>query len=122
MVNKRYVAGRAYEYRVKAKLEKEGWNVTRSAGSHGDFDLIAIHIPFYDDGHNCDEYGPHGVFTGQICKDCGQYNFGGNLGTRRIKLIQLKTGKSSKRAKKEVSDSGLKERFEGLYTVSVEVM
>lgn len=37
-----YVKGRYYEYRVKSLLEKCGYIVFRSAGSHGLFDLIAI--------------------------------------------------------------------------------
>lgn len=29
------------EYKVKSILERNGWHVTRAAGSHSDFDLIA---------------------------------------------------------------------------------
>lgn len=36
----RYRAGRAYEYACKKKLEAEGWTVLRTAGSHGDADLV----------------------------------------------------------------------------------
>lgn len=42
MANKRYVSGRNFEYRVQRILEKGGWLVLRSAGSHGVFDLIAV--------------------------------------------------------------------------------
>jgi len=42
MTNKNYVSGRRKEYRIKKKLEKEGWIVIRSAGSHSFADLIAI--------------------------------------------------------------------------------
>jgi len=38
-----YFKGRYYEYRVKEILEKSGYIVFRSAGSHGFFDLIALH-------------------------------------------------------------------------------
>jgi len=38
-----YQRGRAKEYRVKKKLEQQGYYVIRSAGSHSYFDLIAIH-------------------------------------------------------------------------------
>jgi Holliday junction resolvase len=31
-----------YEYEAKHMLEREGWAVTRSAGSHGPIDLIAM--------------------------------------------------------------------------------
>ena len=31
-----------YEYEAKHLLEREGWSVTRSAGSHGPVDLIAM--------------------------------------------------------------------------------
>lgn len=44
MIN-RYSKGRRKEYAVKKELEKEGYLVTRSSGSHGAFDLIAVHIP-----------------------------------------------------------------------------
>lgn len=43
MANSRYVAGVAYERRCKKKWEEAGWHVTRSAGSHGAYDLIAVH-------------------------------------------------------------------------------
>lgn len=39
----RYLKGRRYEYKIKKELEKEGWLVIRSAGSHGPVDLVAIH-------------------------------------------------------------------------------
>ncbi|MEM5830202.1 MAG: hypothetical protein QXL82_01700 [Candidatus Aenigmatarchaeota archaeon] len=38
-----YKVGRYYEYKVKKHLENLGYIVFRSAGSHGYFDLIAIH-------------------------------------------------------------------------------
>jgi len=38
-----YVKGRYYEYKVKEILERNGYIVFRSAGSHGFFDLIALH-------------------------------------------------------------------------------
>ncbi|MEM5828279.1 MAG: hypothetical protein QW197_02115 [Candidatus Aenigmatarchaeota archaeon] len=40
---KTYKIGRYYEYRVKKLLENAGYIVVRSAGSHGLFDLVAIH-------------------------------------------------------------------------------
>jgi len=39
----RYLKGRRYEYLIKKKLEKEGYIVIRASGSHGKWDLIAIH-------------------------------------------------------------------------------
>jgi len=42
-MNKNYIKGRNKEYRIKKKLEQEGYYVIRSAGSHSFFDLIAIH-------------------------------------------------------------------------------
>lgn len=43
MPNSRYIAGRAYEYRVMKRLREEGYSETiRSAGSHGKFDVIGI--------------------------------------------------------------------------------
>jgi len=38
-----YKKGAKYEYRIKHKLEENGWFVVRSGGSHGIVDLIAIH-------------------------------------------------------------------------------
>ena len=37
-----YIRGRNFEYRVKKLLEKKGYIVFRTAGSHGLFDLIGI--------------------------------------------------------------------------------
>src|SRR2546426_9942371 len=42
MTNANYNRGRNLEYLIKDKLEKEGYFVTRSAGSHG-VDLVAMH-------------------------------------------------------------------------------
>ena len=41
MTNSRYVAGRAFEYKVAKQLKEEGWQVIRAAGSHGPYDLVA---------------------------------------------------------------------------------
>jgi Archaeal holliday junction resolvase (hjc). len=41
-MNKSYIKGRNKEYRIKKKLEQEGYYVIRSAGSHSYFDLVAI--------------------------------------------------------------------------------
>lgn len=41
MPNKNYLAGRAFEYKVKARYEEHGYTVLRMAGSHGPYDLIA---------------------------------------------------------------------------------
>jgi len=38
----RYRLGRKLEYRIKKLLEEHGYEVIRSAGSHGRWDLIAI--------------------------------------------------------------------------------
>ena len=49
MSNPNYVAGRNYEYRIKKMYEMTGFEVCRTAGSHSNFDLIAIkpnHITF----------------------------------------------------------------------------
>lgn len=39
--NANYVAGRSFEYARKAAWESEGYEVVRTAGSHGAYDLIA---------------------------------------------------------------------------------
>lgn len=46
MVNSNYARGRRAEYQAKEILEKQGFIVTRSSGSHGLFDIIAIDINF----------------------------------------------------------------------------
>jgi len=100
-----YERGRAYEYKIKKQLEGEGWTVVRTAGSHGPFDLISIKI------------------TGDTpyCERC-QCNYQDTyLPTRQIRLIQCKSGKTKKGAIKKVKKSDIK-KFEGLYSVSVEVV
>ena len=42
MTNKNYICGRNKEYLAKKQLEANGSYVTRSAGSKGIFDLVAI--------------------------------------------------------------------------------
>lgn len=42
MTNKNYLKGRAKEYRLKYKFEKQGFIVLRTAQSRGFADLIAI--------------------------------------------------------------------------------
>jgi len=44
MVINKYAKGRKKEYKLKNKLEKEGYIVLRTAGSHGFADLIAISL------------------------------------------------------------------------------
>ena len=101
-----YRRGRSYEYRIKKKLEKEGWLVIRSAGSHSLFDLIAIKprtiVPktdFLPEVDDCYLTATHS----------------------EIKLIQCKSGASKLRMVKDVLKTDIK-RFEGLYSVSVEVL
>ena len=43
MVNKNYVKGRNKEYRVKNKYQDQDYICTRSAGSHGVWDVICVH-------------------------------------------------------------------------------
>jgi|SRR3990167_411990 len=42
MVNKNYARGRSSEYRCIQDLENKGYYAVRSAGSHSQFDVIAI--------------------------------------------------------------------------------
>lgn len=45
MVNKNYVRGRNYEYRIMKKLRNESYQVLiRSAGSHSPVDIVALDI------------------------------------------------------------------------------
>lgn len=41
-MNKNYVSGRRFEYKVRDYLEAHGYYVVRSAGSHGAIDLVGI--------------------------------------------------------------------------------
>lgn len=41
-MSRSYVKGRRFEHYIKDKLEAKGWIVTRSAGSKGPFDLLAV--------------------------------------------------------------------------------
>lgn len=41
-MNKKYIAGRRLEYLAKKELEAAGFNVMRTAGSHGIADIIAV--------------------------------------------------------------------------------
>lgn len=97
-----YRRGVAKEYRIKAKLEKEGWIVLRMAGSHGSFDLVAI------DTRLVWHYLP------------GPPNSYNEILAPSIRLIQVKSGKSrrsaSKKALKEI------EKFAGVYSVTAEVL
>ena len=43
MSNERYISGRLAEYRLRDNLRALGYTVLRTAGSHGAFDLIAVH-------------------------------------------------------------------------------
>lgn len=42
MPNANYRKGRAFEYDVKDRMQKDGYEVMRTSGSHGPFDLIGI--------------------------------------------------------------------------------
>lgn len=42
-MNRNYVRGRAKEYRLRNKYQKQGYMCYRTAGSHGTADLICIH-------------------------------------------------------------------------------
>lgn len=47
MPNKNYLAGRRFEYYIKKYYEHMHYKVLRTAGSHGEFDLVAYrrHAP-----------------------------------------------------------------------------
>lgn len=42
MPNKNYLRGRRFEYEVAKTLKEQGYEVMRTAGSHGKFDIIAL--------------------------------------------------------------------------------
>ncbi|MFZ8805960.1 MAG: hypothetical protein ACO2PO_23695 [Candidatus Calescibacterium sp.] len=56
MPNKRYIAGRQFEYKVKKELEKDGWTIIRSSGSKGLFDLVGVRFLAVDDKINFWKY------------------------------------------------------------------
>ena len=41
-VRKKYIKGRAFEYKIRRFFEAMGFYCVRSAGSHTDFDIVAI--------------------------------------------------------------------------------
>lgn len=43
MTNSNYVSGRRFEYQVKDEYEESGYTVIRASGSHGPYDLVALH-------------------------------------------------------------------------------
>jgi Holliday junction resolvase len=43
MANRNYERGVRWERELKAKWEEKGYTVVRTAGSHGPWDLVAIH-------------------------------------------------------------------------------
>ena len=39
-----YAKGRRKEYKIRSDLLNEGWDIVqRTAGSHGEFDIVAVH-------------------------------------------------------------------------------
>lgn len=42
MANKHYLSGRRKEYQAMEKLRNDGYEVSRSAGSHGVWDVVAV--------------------------------------------------------------------------------
>jgi Holliday junction resolvase len=42
MPNSNYVAGRAFEYQIVKLFKENGYEATRTAGSHGTWDIIAL--------------------------------------------------------------------------------
>lgn len=97
MPNKNYLNGRAKEYRIAKKWHEDGWTVWRTAGSHGEVDLICIK---------------------QEEKDLGVYPYVVLSG--KIVLIQSKGGKSGARERKKLEP--LKLKYDGLYSLSVEIV
>jgi len=71
----KYQKGTQFEYLVKAKLEKKGYFVVRSAGSKGMFDLIAFSPKNWDERRlktNC-IYSEYHILAIQ-CKSIGRIN------------------------------------------------
>lgn len=99
MPNKFYRRGVAHEYAIKRKWEKDGWTVLRTAGSHGEFDLIAI-----KKGTGKTLFTPFGL----------------DIDRSNIVLIQAKSGKSAERERKKLEP--LKDKYEGIYSVRVELL
>jgi Holliday junction resolvase len=74
MTNKKYNAGRKFEYRTKYYLEDKGFFVVRSAGSKGEADLVAIR--------------PYGLCSEVLLVQC-KYGLGHISNAEIIKLISV---------------------------------
>ena len=82
-------SGIKQEYRVKKHLEAQGWLVTRSAGSHGYADLIAIHrekkqIRFIQLKYGSEKYLKYGN------KDKNDYSWINNVFLASFELMKLR--------------------------------
>lgn len=112
MTNRNYVRGRSYEYKIAKKLRAEGWEVLRTAGSHGAFDLIAIKTANL-------------VYPMEVVADAkifGTRKLGfKTIALGHIRFIQCKSGKNKLRMVKDVLKSDIK-KYEGLYSAVVEVL
>jgi len=80
MPNKNYIKGRAKEYKLKAELEKQGYTVLRTAGSHGFADLIAINYEL--DKISFIQVKPDKYSDGAIAKLMKKYAEYNNIWTR----------------------------------------
>jgi hypothetical protein len=111
MPNRNYLRGRAHEYAIKRKWERDGWTVLRTAGSHGFADLVALRarplgrlksgLPYFV----TDRSPPASAWE----------QFDGE-----IVFIQAKSGKSA-RTEREKLES-LKAKWGGTYSVRVELL
>ena len=113
MPNKRYIAGRDYEYKVMRQLREQGFYAIRSAGSHGYFDIIGI---------KPGTAKPAPPISPDATIQLRMTTVNPNITLGEIRIIQCKTGKSKKHAIDKVVMSKLAEQFDGLYTVKVEVL
>mgnify|MGYP003577994675 CR=1 FL=1 len=43
-MNKNYLAGRRFEYEVKAYWMRDGFETIRASGSHGEYDVVAYRL------------------------------------------------------------------------------
>lgn len=99
MANKNYQAGRRFEYTIKKALEGNGWEVFRTAGSHGSYDLIAL--------QTADESSPNVVCiqckvvateaAGERAKKAFLKNRVSNLGYEQVIYVKVKRGAISHR-------------------------
>ena len=69
MPNKNYIRGRSFEYKVKKRWSEGQFKALRTAGSHGEFDIIA----YKRQGYDCGPEGREVYQKGDTYEEVGKY-------------------------------------------------